>query len=140
MSERKPTPDILGGLLAGGSAPDSSKEAELRSAPDIQMKADKERPSSNSRSKSGEQKRTSKRSAAASGGILEQRVASFQEHRGWRLRYENGLEVRDWATGRTMLDYIAEMNAAGWEITAATSGRAMFGALDQYQIFFKRRL
>lgn len=139
MSERKPTPDILGGLLAGDLA-QVSKEADPRSAIDIRKKVVGEGTGSNPRAKSGEQKRTAKRSTAPGGGKLEQRVASFQEHRGWRLRYEDGLEVRDWTTGRTMLEYITEMNAAGWEITAASSGQAMFGALDQYQIFFKRRL
>lgn len=142
MSERKPTPDVLAGLLGGMDSQVSDSMIGELSEINVQIP---EKPKTKKRSESAPEKRTSEKpsSARSSNAIaktqLEHSVATFQEHRGWRLRFVDGRELRDWSQGRNVQEYIAEMTADGWEIAAACSGQAMFGALDKYQLFFKRR-
>lgn len=141
MSDRKQTPnilaDLLGGEKAGVEIPSTVGEA-LRPAPKTRRRAEP---------KSAGDAPISRRAApakeAAPAALLskrwEHRLASFQEHNGWRLRYEDGKETPNWAAGPKLHEYISRMEAEGWQVAGACSGEAMFGVLDKYQIFFKRQ-
>lgn len=65
-------------------------------------------------------------------------TVSFQDHRGWRPRYVNGVEVKDWLTGPLLHDYINQRGAEGWELAAASSAPRLYGASDSLQLYFKR--
>jgi hypothetical protein len=127
MAERKETPDILSEIL-GGAPPQSTPAPAPEPA--------KPKPAAKT-----PRKRAAKPAAApkpASAGPREYRVVSFQEHRGWRARYVDGVEVSNWLEGPLVHEYLAEMAAQGWELISATSGQALYGSLDKYQLFFCR--
>jgi hypothetical protein len=65
-------------------------------------------------------------------------VVSCQEYRGWRPRFEGGVEIPDWTRGRLLTGYLEERGRMGWELVAASSGKPMFGATDCFQLFFKK--
>ena len=65
-------------------------------------------------------------------------VISFSEYRGWRPRFINGQEVRNWMHAPLIHDYLAQLGEDGWEMAGAGGGKAMYGASDYYQAFFKR--
>ncbi len=59
------------------------------------------------------------------------------EYKGWRLRYIDGKEVKDWFAGPRLHEYSDLPAGEGWQVAAACSGQAMFGHADKYQVFFK---
>ena len=65
-------------------------------------------------------------------------MVSCQYYRGWRPRYEGGIERAGWMRGPLLHDYLEARGSEGWELVAASSGKAMFGATDDYQLFFRR--
>jgi hypothetical protein len=65
-------------------------------------------------------------------------VVSFSEYRGWRPRFINGQEVRNWMHAPLIHDYLAQLGEDGWEMAGAGGGKALYGASDYYQAFFKR--
>ncbi|HSN74564.1 MAG TPA: hypothetical protein VL334_05650 [Anaerolineae bacterium] len=65
-------------------------------------------------------------------------VVSFSEYRGWRPRFINGQEVRNWMHAPLIHDYLAQLGEDGWELAGAGGGKALYGASDYYQAFFKR--
>ncbi|MER2600379.1 MAG: hypothetical protein ABTQ73_12745 [Caldilineales bacterium] len=65
-------------------------------------------------------------------------LVSFAEYHGWRPRYINGQEIRNWMQAPVIHDYLAHLGEDGWEMTGAASGKAMYGSTDTYQAFFKR--
>jgi hypothetical protein len=92
MSKRKETPDVLAEILGG--APDSPGSLEANSVP---PKAARQ---------AAPAKKAAPRPAARAeektfppGKKWEYRVVSFQEHRGWRPRFENGIEIPNWVAG-----------------------------------------
>lgn len=142
MRERKQTPDILADLLGGGAQPEAMIEAEMQSeAPLVTITPAK--PSKTAAHRPKVQRRPKPKSvmtapASTPSGLWEHRVASFQEHKGWRLRYEDGGEVKDWSAGLLLPEYIAKMSEDGWQVAGACSGEAMFGVMDKYQVYLKR--
>lgn len=128
---RKETPDVLGEVLAGlGEAPAvaAPPAAPLAPAPRKPRSA-----------------RASKEKAAAPEppAIPAPRgwdylVVSFSDYRGWRPRFINGQEVRNWMQAPLIHDYLAQLGEDGWEMAGAGGGKAMYGASDYYQAFFKR--
>ncbi len=65
-------------------------------------------------------------------------VVSFQDYKGWRPRFKNGRELKDWMNGPLLHEYIEVMGAEGWELAAASAGERMFGNADHHQLYFKR--
>lgn len=65
-------------------------------------------------------------------------VVSFSEYRGWRPRFINGQEIRNWMHAPLIHDYLAQLGEDGWEMVGAGGGKALYGASDYYQAFFKR--
>lgn len=127
---RKETPDVLGEVLAGlGEAPALS---ETPAAPAGRPAPAPRKP----RSAAAKSKPAQPVEPAARG--WDYLVVSFSEYRGWRPRFINGQEVRNWMHAPLIHDYLAQLGEDGWEMAGAGGGKAMYGASDYYQAFFKR--
>ena len=128
MNDRKQTPDILAEML-GGEIPTSSTQSPSSppSAPAKPQQAAKSRSAS----------RSSKRTTTKS-NTWEYKVVSFQEYRGWRPRYINGIELPNWMESPLLHDYLDQISADGWDFAAASSGEHLYGILDKHQLYFKR--
>jgi hypothetical protein len=126
MSERKQTPDVLADILGAGTVPPVPVPAPSRSP-----RVDASR--RQAPAQSSEQKRVAGKTRS-----WEYAVVSFQEYHGWRPRYENGVELAGWTQGLLLPGYLDKRGREGWELAAATCGRAMFGTTDYYQLFFIR--
>ena len=139
MSERKHTPDVLAAIL-DGEAPalaDFDAEALARATPPPRV------PPQVKASAPRKPTRQEKPAAAAKPGpsaVMHwaYQVLSFQENHGWRLRFIDGKEVRNWTEAATLQEMLARMGDEGWELVSACSGEAMFGRADKYQLFFKQ--
>lgn len=130
---RKETPDVLGEVLAGlGEAP---------AAPASQPTPAPRAPRRPRRARAAEKEATAAnpeppaQPAARGWDFL---VVSFSEYRGWRPRFINGQEVRNWMHAPLIHDYLAQLGEDGWEMVGAGGGKALYGASDYYQAFFKR--
>lgn len=117
MAKRKQTPDVLAEILGGGSTLlESEKEV---SAPALRSAG----------------KKTPFPQQAVR---LEYVVVTFQDYRGWRPRYYNGRELKDWMNGPLIHDYLAGMGEEGWELAAASSGERLYGNADNHHLYFRR--
>lgn len=129
---RKETPDVLGEVLAGlGETPALPAAPAAPAAPP--------RPARRARStedKSAAAKAEPPAQPAAVGWDF--LVVSFGEYRGWRPRFINGQEIRNWMHAPVIHDYLAQLGEDGWEMVGAGGGKALYGASDYYQAFFKR--
>ena len=125
MSERKPTPDVLADLLGAGSAPVQSEQVTVESQPAVPRRPRAARPSPTPRSPERSRR-------------WEYLVVSFQNYRGWRPRYEGGVELSDWTQGPLLVDYLRRQGEEGWELVSACSGESMFGMADRCQLYFRR--
>lgn len=128
---RKETPDVLGEVLAGLSeTPAIAGQPATPAAPATRKprapRAPKERAA----------KPESPAQPAPAG--WDYLVVSFSDYRGWRPRYINGQEVRNWMHAPLIHDYLAQLGEDGWELAGAGGGKALYGASDYYQAFFKR--
>lgn len=112
MTKRKQTPDVLAEIL-GGNGPAEVAVAEREG-----------------RLTAAAQKHTPLH--------WEYAVVSFQDYKGWRPRYLNGRELKDWTAGPLMHEYLAAMDEEGWELTTASAGERLYGTADQHQLFFRR--
>jgi len=130
---RKETPDVLGEVLAGlGEAPALS---ETPAAPAGRPAPAPRKPRSAAAKAKPAQVAPPVEPAARGWDYL---VVSFSEYRGWRPRFINGQEVRNWMHAPLIHDYLAQLGEDGWEMAGAGGGKAMYGASDYYQAFFKR--
>lgn len=126
---RKETPDVLGEVLAGvGEIPAATP---LPASPPAAHKPRRSRAAKETPAKS----EPPGLPAARGWDYL---VVSFSDYRGWRPRYINGQEVRNWMQAPLIHDYLAQLGEDGWEMTGAGGGKALYGASDYYQAFFKR--
>jgi hypothetical protein len=139
MSERKQTPDILAAILDGEapSEADFDAQALARATPPPRVKTQTKRAATVKATDKEKPAPTAKRPAVAPAHWTYQ-VLSFQENHGWRLRFIDGREVRNWSEASTLAEMLAQMGEAGWELVSACSGEPMFGRADKYQLFFKR--
>lgn len=118
--QRKQTPDVLAEIL-GGEIP------EVKELPAPVKKT------------SSPVRRPIEKPAEPRAARWEYCLVSFQDHRGWRPRYINGNEVKNWMNGPLMHEYIEQMGEEGWELAAASAGERLYGSADSHQIYFKRR-
>lgn len=51
----------------------------------------------------------------------EHREVIFRDYRGWRVRYIDGRELRDWKNGPTLLEYLAQAGREGWELVSMSN-------------------
>jgi hypothetical protein len=145
MSDRKHTPDVLAAIL-NGEAPlpaEFDAEALARATPPPRVKTQPKRPAAEKATEPVKTTGPAKPAAAARPRASAPRrwayqVVSFQEHHGWRMRFIDGQEVRNWTEAPSLQEKLAQMGEEGWELVSACSGEAMFGRADQYQLFFKR--
>jgi hypothetical protein len=126
MSERKQTPDVLADLLGASTVASEPRTTQNRS------------PRAAEARRSAPAKSSEPAKAADKIHRWEYLVVSFQEYRGWRPRYEGGVEIAGWVRGPLLHNYLEERGRAGWELVAASSGKPMFGVTDYYQLFFRR--
>jgi hypothetical protein len=116
MTKRKQTPDVLAEILGGETtAGVLAVEGEVEPA----------------------QTRRTRRVDAAP-VEWEYTVVTFQDYKGWRPRYLNGRELRDWTSGPLIHEYLEAMGEDGWELAAASAGERLYGSGDNHQLYFKR--
>ena len=120
MAERKQTPDILAEILSGAPTELPQPVRTAAKTPPRPRKA------------------TTPAASKPAKGRLEYRVASFQHYRGCRLRFIDGVEVKNWTSAPLMHEYLAQMAKESWELAAASAGERLFGVDDKHQLFFKR--
>ena len=140
MSERKQTPDVLAAIL-NGEAPvqaDFDAAALARATPPPRVRSQPKRPAPEGSAKA--EKPTQVRARPSAPMHWTYQVISFQENHGWRVRFIDGKEIRNWSEARTLQETLAQMGQDGWELVSACSGEAMFGRADKYQLFFKRAM
>ncbi len=127
---RKETPDVLGEVLAGLGEPPAAAAPAAQPAP-APRKA---------RSPRAPKEAASKPEPPAEPAVRgwEYLVVSFSDYRGWRPRYINGQEIRNWMHAPLIHDYLAQLGEDGWEMAGAGGGKALYGTSDHYQAFFKR--
>ena len=146
MAERKQSPDVLAALLSpeplspeplspeplGAERPaaDALKPAPPP-APGAQQKA---APAPDARPKRSPQPAPEPAAVA-----WETQIVTFQEHRGWRPRYVDGVEAPNWLAGPLVHDYLNLRGADGWELAAASAAARFYGVADGLQLFLKRR-
>jgi hypothetical protein len=139
MSERKQTPDILAEILNGEapSTADFDAQALARATPPPRIKS---RPKRATPAKPAKEEKplTAAKPRPVVPAHWTYQVLSFQENHGWRVRFIDGKEVRNWTEAPTLGEMLLQMGEAGWEMVSACSGEAMFGRADKYQLFFKR--
>ncbi len=117
MAKRKQTPDVLAELLGGPAAAGNSDGAAASEAP---------------------QTASRRREPEARPAVFEYALVTFQDYRGWRPRFINSYELRDWTNGPLIHEYLEAMGEDGWELAAAGSGERMYGSADLHQLYFKR--
>lgn len=127
---RKETPDVLGEVLTGAGATSAVSIAPAPMAAPAPRK-----PRSTRTPKAVEPAQPAPQPAARGWDYL---VISFSDYRGWRPRFINGQEVRNWIQAPLIHDYLAQLGEDGWEMAGAGGGKALYGASDYYQAFFKR--
>jgi len=128
---RKETPDVLGEVLAGlGETPAVAASPAAPPAPAPRKPRGPRAP------KEAASKPEPPVQPAPRG--WDYLVVSFSDYRGWRPRFINGQEVRNWMQAPLIHDYLAQLGEDGWEMAGAGGGKAFYGASDYYQAFFKR--
>jgi hypothetical protein len=133
MSERKQTPDVLADIL-GGPVPAPDPIAPLPAGRINELPP--RRPAA--RASQAKPDAAAGAKPAPTPEIWEYETISFQDAHGWRPRFINGRELRDWMFGPVLHDYVNQRSAEGWELAAAAAGQSMYGTSDRYQIFLRR--
>ena len=127
---RKETPDVLGEVLAGLGEPPAMAAPAAQPAPAARKPRSSRAPKETSP--------TAEPLAQPAPRGWDYLVVSFSDYRGWRPRYINGQEVRNWMHAPLIHDYLAQLGEDGWEMAGAGGGKALYGSSDYYQAFFKR--
>ncbi len=130
---RKETPDVLGELLAGPPVDADSPAQPAQPTPPPKPRASRSAGATGSK---GKQAKQPEPAPPAKG--WDYLIVSFSNHRGWRPRYINGQEIRNWNQAPVIHDYLAQLGEDGWEMVGAGGGKSLYGASDYYQLFLKR--
>ena len=127
MSNRKETPDVLGEILGGASAPATTAAP----APPVKpTKTDKAKSATKSRTNNSS--RTARR-VTNKPPIWKYMSVRFRDYRGWRPRYVNGSELSGWKNGPLIEEYLNQLGQDGWEMVGiVSSGRS------ERDAYFKR--
>ena len=134
MSERKQTPDVLADILDGPvPMSDMGTPLPIGRITDLPPR----RPAAPTRKPKPEPGITVAIPSPAP-ATWEYETVSFQDAHGWRPRFVNGRELRDWMFGPLIHDYVNLRDTDGWELAAVASGQSMYGTSDRYQIYFRR--
>lgn len=122
MTNRKQTPDVLAEML-GGTIPGGSDNAVVKAKPIRERSA----PSHIHR---GRKRQTLQ---------WDYIIVTFQDHRGWRPRFENGKEYLNWMQLPLMHEYLNQLASDGWELVSTSAGEPLYGITDKRQLFFRRQ-
>ncbi|MEZ4767013.1 MAG: hypothetical protein R2844_01110 [Caldilineales bacterium] len=128
---RKETPDVLGELLAGPAT-------DLPAQPTQPAPPPKPRRRRAAASEADDKQQAKQSKAAPVPKGWDYLIISFSDHRGWRPRYINGQEIRNWSQAPLIHDYLAQLGEDGWELVGAGGGKSLYGVSDYYQLFLKR--
>jgi hypothetical protein len=134
MNKRKQTPDILAEIL-DGDAPGGETLDDF-----LPTKSQRARAAAPAAAKKAGSRRTNEKPLATRPERWEYRLATFQDHNGWRLRYLDGREVKGWMDGPLINQALQQMGEEGWELAAASAGERLYGSADKHQLYFKRRI
>ncbi len=127
MADRKQTPDILSEIMSGPPLPPANKQIEV------------------GKPQAGKLTRTTKNTAKLSASQRTNRInweyklVSFQDYKGVRPRFVNGVEIQNWMNAPLIHEYIDQLAQEGWEIAAASSGQRLYGLSDTHQLYLKRQ-
>jgi hypothetical protein len=134
MAEHRKTPDVLADILSGDvPAPDLGTPLPIGRITDLPPR----RPAPRTNKPKPEPGITAAIPTPAP-TTWEYETVSFQDAHGWRPRFVNGRELRDWMFGPLIHDYVNQHSVDGWELAAVASGQSMYGTSDRYQIYFRR--
>lgn len=134
MAEHKKTPDVLADILSGDvPTPDLGSPLPIGRITELPPR----RPAPRTSKPKPEPGITAALPAPAP-AIWEYETVSFQDAHGWRPRFVNGRELRDWMFGPLIHDYVNQRSADEWDLAAVASGQSMYGTSDRYQIYFRR--
>lgn len=134
MSERKQTPDVLADILGGSvPAPDLGAPPPASRSTDLPAR----RPAARASQAKPDAAVAAVKPASAP-PTWEYETVSFQDAHGWRPRFVNGRELRDWMFGPIVHDYVNQRAVEGWEVAAAAAGQSLYSTSDRYQIFFRK--
>jgi len=120
MTNRKQTPDLLAEMLYAETDDDSIVDEVIKE------------PSKPAR-------KSSRRVRQTKPPRWEYIIVTFQDYKGWRPRFENGLQYKDWMNLPLMFEYINDLGAEGWELVSTSAGERMFGSTDKHHAYFKRK-
>ena len=134
MTQRKQTPDVLAEILGGGQP---GTDSELPAIPAPRPTKVKSPTKSTAKSSAKPQSPSVRQPAAATG--WQYRVVSFQEHKGWRAHFVDGVEIPDWTSSPILHEYLQQLAEQGWELVSAASGERLYGISDKHQLYFRRR-
>ncbi len=131
--DRKRTPNVLAELLSADLPPVETPPAP----PAVTTPATERTVRAPTRPRDPKPQPQSVADTAADAWEVE--IVTFQDHRGWRPRFVNGVEVQNWLTGSLVQDYVNQRGADGWELAGATAAGRLYGVSDSLQLYFKRR-
>lgn len=134
MADRKETPDVLADIL-GADVPVPDLGAPLPAGRLTDLPPRRPVP------RAAQPKRQANEEAATptpAPVTWAYETVSFQDAHGWRPRFVDGWELRDWMFGPLIHDYVNRRSAEGWEMVAAAAGQSLYGTSDRYQIYFRR--
>jgi hypothetical protein len=126
--KRKQTPDVLADIL-GGAPPTPGDEIPAFPAPPPAKPKPAARPKTT---------RAPRRPSPAAPADWQYQVVSFQDYKGWRARFVDGKELRQWPNSPLVHEYLAQMAGQGWELVTASSGERLYGLSDKHQLYFRR--
>lgn len=132
MTQRKQTPDVLAEIL-GGEQPGAEGKLPARPA----LPPAKEKPAAKRPAKPKSLAQAARQPAMTAG--WQYRVVSFQEHKGWRARFVDGVEIPDWSSGSLLHEYLQQLGEQGWELVSAASGERLYGISDKHQLYLRKR-
>ena len=120
MAQRKQTPDVLAEVLGGFTSQETDlplpkKPIPRKSSPPATPKV-----------------------RTPSSRTWEYQIVSFQDYKGWRPRFSNGVELRNWMNAPLIHEYLAQLSQEGWEFITACCGERLYGNADKYQLYFRR--
>jgi hypothetical protein len=139
MAERKETPDVLADVLgADVPVPDLGTTLPIGRITDLPPRRAAPRGPAPRAGKPKPETGEAAATPAPTPVTWIYQTVSFQDAHGWRPRFVDGLELRNWMAGPLIHDYVNQRSADGWELVAVASGQSMYGTSDRYQIYFRR--
>jgi hypothetical protein len=139
MAERKETPDVLADILgADVPAPDLGTPLPIGRITELPPRRPAPRRSAQQATKPQSKPLAEPARPAATPPAWIYETVSFQDAHGWRPRYINGKEVRNWMGGPLLHDYVNQRGNDGWELVAAAAGQSLYGTSDRYQLYIRR--